>query len=181
MQEVSLNGGPCKGYQSEVERGKKHEVSAATLTVWVARLKVTLAFVREELERYHSDPDRYQGLAGDVGHWVAEHREEWVQLSGADRLRYVLRRITLSRHFTPVVLAYHLHLDLRVLDEMILGRLPIPPEQVRALAGLTGVPVATLVGESDEVVLPGQWQAVLELAMRKGIKPDELKRWIEER
>jgi transcriptional regulator with XRE-family HTH domain len=180
---VRVRGGPSKGYQSDVENGNKSEVRAPTLSRWVRVLKVTHAFVRGEIPHYHSDPDACRGLALDVGDSVRSHlcTPEWQEMTALDMQRQVMSLVaTTSKQVPRAVLAYVLNLDLVVLDKMIQGEIPIPKEQIAALAGMTRLSEALLMGGplDDADLLQGYLEA-LHLAHQKRIPPSELRTLVE--
>lgn len=180
MREVEDLGGPSFGYQSDVERGRKPNVSKQKLDPWVAILDISVAFARGAIPRFDRNPAACQGLAADVGAWVLKQMAmpEWASLTTLQRLQVVLDRVANhSERFNPVMLAYALRLEVDVLREMIAGTQYIPDLQIPALTALTGLPEAVLRGADPDLM-----QAYLEavtLAHCKGISPGQLKAMVD--
>lgn len=183
LRDVHICAGVAIGYQSEVETGKKNEVRAEKLGPWINCLKVTEAFARGELSRYTEKPSRCKGLAGDVGDDVRQHWHEWTRLEVSERGRRLLDRMAFrSENLTPVVLAWVLHTDLKTLNALISRELPLSAFHVQAITHLTALP-AEFLGRSDPGALPPDTNPFLPAiwkALRRGMSPQQLERWIEE-
>jgi transcriptional regulator with XRE-family HTH domain len=142
MRTVCERGGPCPGYQSEVENLRKSEVGSKLLASWVTVLGVTQAFVRGEVPVYHIAPEDCRGLAADILSRVIEDGTCWVEVTVAKRASRILCLIAdHSRQLPRVVLAYTLGVQLTTLDAMMLGQHPIISKAImQALADLTTLP-----------------------------------------
>jgi hypothetical protein len=185
MRWVADHGGPCLGYQSEVENKKKAEVRWDKLTSWMRALNVTEAFVRGQIPRYNDDPDGCRGLAADTGKAVKESERDWASFSIGERARQVLCLISReSRKLPRVVLAHVLGLELRTLDALMSGELPFVPHQIKALSELTTLPEAFFTHGVREMVAaesPADYATVIEVARQRGISPSDLLHLIEHR
>lgn len=185
MRWVADHGGPCLGYQSEVENKKKAEVRWDKLTSWIRAINVTEPFVRGRIPRYNDDPDGCRGLAADIGKWVVDSDADWVSLSIGERTRQVLCLISReSRQLPRVVLAHVLGLELRTLDALMGGELSFVPHQVKALSELTTLPETFFThGIRDMVAAesPADYATVIDVARKKGISPSDLLHLIEHR
>jgi transcriptional regulator with XRE-family HTH domain len=180
MRWVAEHGGPCLGYQSEVENGKKVEVRSDKLGRWTKLLNVTEPFVRGLVPRYTDDPDACRGLAADVGKLVGSRPVNWPALSSLERARRVLCLVSQeSRQLPRVVLAHVLTLEVQTLDAYLSGELPLAKRLVEVLGDLTTLPenffkYGVLEQPDDD------YQAALEAARARGISPDALLRLIEQ-
>ena len=189
MRWIRDQGGPCLGYQSEVEHLKKNEVRSDLLAMWVQLLQVTEPLARGQITRYFSDPAACRGLAADVGQMILAREQGdpvLARMEPVARAREVLRLIARdSKKLPRVVLAYVLGLQVSTLDAIMLGEHPLVREQVHALADLTTLPVRFFTGV--QVNLPegdGDWQAylpVIRLCMQQGITSSELQAMVAER
>lgn len=189
MRWVNDQGGPSLGYQSEVERGLKREVSSNVLAAWVRILRVTPAFARGQVPRYRENPTGCAGMARPVALAIVEGRPnhpDWKGLNPEERMREALRLIGQECPALPrVVLAHVLGVSVVTLDAMMLGTHPIMPEPARAIMSLTTLPDEFWVhGETErpgESGLLGRYLAPLRLAEQKGITPEEMTDWIRRR
>lgn len=189
MRWVKDQGGPSLGYQSEVERGIKQEVSSDVLASWVRILGVTTAFARGQVPRWRDNPNTCAGLAGAVALAVAEGRPPllaWGSLSPTERVREVLRLIVKECPTLPrVVLAHLLGVSVATLDDMMLGVHPIMKESARAIAYLTTLPESFwlhgAVEQQEELALLVRYLGPLRLADQQGITPEEMTAWIHRR
>lgn len=178
MRWVREHGGPCPGYQSEVEHGAKTEVTSEMLAAWVRALNVTESFARGEVPVFHRQPSECRGLAGHVAGVVAAVGG-WETLSPNERTRRVLQRIPQESGRLPrVVLAHVLGLSVEALDAMSQGTHPIVALQMKAIAELTALPerffkYGELEGTDDEDLL-GRFLPALRLARKAGITPEQL-------
>lgn len=178
LRSVLDRGGPSIGFQSEVERGRKTEVSSKTLQTWVRVLGVTENFARGQVPRYGEAPLACKGLACDV---LGQIRigPEWVNLSPSDRLRLVLQQIaTSSRKVPRVVLAYVLGIELQTLDRIIHGPFVVAPWMAKAASDLTSLPEdffvsvsSQVLGEMDQL---NSYRVVVSKAVQLGITPQDL-------
>lgn len=185
MRWVADHGGPCLGYQSEVENKKKDEVRWDKLTAWIRAINVTEPFVRGRIPKYNDDPDGCRGLAADVGKIVRESDADWASLAIGERTRQVLCLISReSRQLPRVVLAHVLGLELRTLDALMGGELSFVPHQIKALSELTALPEAFFTHGIREMVAaetPTDYASVIEVARQKGLSPSDLLHLIEQR
>lgn len=189
MRWVNDQGGPSLGYQSEVERGIKQEVSSDVLASWVRILGVTPPFARGQVPRWRDQPAACAGMARQVALALAEGRAgylDWRSLSAHDRMREALRLVVRECHHLPrVVLAHVLGLSLATLDDMMMGNHPIMKEPARAVADLTTLPDSFwLHGELErpgEADLVARYLEPLRLAEQQGITPEEMTDWIQGR
>ncbi|HYF94144.1 MAG TPA: hypothetical protein VD969_18155 [Symbiobacteriaceae bacterium] len=184
MRWVADHGGPCLGYQSEVENKKKAEVRWDKLTPWIKALQVTEPFVRGHLPRYIDDAGACRGLAADVGTMIHEGADDWAALAFSERARQVLCLISReSRQLPRVVLAYVLGLELQSLDALMSGRLPFVPFQIKALGDLTTLPESFFSYGIRETAVaaetPAAYAPAVEAARRRGISPEALLQLIE--
>lgn len=175
MQQVRARGGPCPGYQSEVEKGIKAEVRHDLLGTWSRILGITVSFARGEVPRFTRDPAACRGLAGYVGDLV-RNRPGWADLGPPERTRQVLLLIPDEGERLPrVVLAYVLNLTVETLDAMMTGRHPIMETQMRAISELTTLPGHFFQhGDLDEENLLGSYLPALRAAQKAGIGPERL-------
>jgi transcriptional regulator with XRE-family HTH domain len=138
---VEARGGPSRSYLSEVENGRKREVSSTVLACWVRILNVTEAFARGQLARYKDDPDLVAGLAAEIGAIVTSGgaaQPYWAGMSERERVREVLCLIAQqSKHLPRVVLAWVLDLQVTSADALLLGEYPVMPQHREAAAALT--------------------------------------------
>lgn len=186
MRQVYDQGGPSLGYQSEVEREIKQEVSSDVLASWVRILKVTAAFARGQVPRWRENPTACAGLAGPLALAIAEgrpHHPDWRSLSPQDRMREVLCLIARDCSNLPrVVLAHVLGLSVVTLDAMMMGGHPIMQEPAQIIASLTPLPDSFwLNGEverSEDSALLARYLVPLRLADKAGITPEEMTAWI---
>jgi len=140
MRWVADHGGPCLGYQSEVENQKKAEVRSEKLTGWIRALNVTEPFVRGHVPRYTEHPDQCHGLAADVGRLIITRRG-WAAESALERARLTLCLTSRESRLLPrVVLAHVLGMGLDTLEGYMDGSLPVVKEVMLALCALTGLP-----------------------------------------
>lgn len=189
MRWVNDQGGPSLGYQSEVERGIKQEVSSDVLAAWVHILRVSTAFVRGQVPRYRDNPTGCAGMARPVALAIAEGRPthtDWKEMSPEERMRAVLCLIGRECPSLPrVVLAHLLGVSVVTLDGMMLGTHPILREPAQAIADLTTLPDAFwLYGEvarPEEADLVVRFLEPLRLANQEGITPEEMTAWIRRR
>lgn len=189
MRWVHEHGGPSPGYQSEVERGLKQEVSSEVLGNWVHILGVTPAFARGQVPTYHENPIACAGLARSIALAIAEGRPDhpdWAALDPMERVRQVLCLISQQCHNLPrVVLAHVLGLSLPALDAMMLGHHPILREPAQAIALLTTLDDAFWhYGERelpDESTLLHRYLTPIRLANQVGITPEQMTAWIRRR
>jgi hypothetical protein len=189
MRWVHDQGGPSLGYQSEVERGIKQEVSSDVLASWVHILRVTSAFARGQVPRHRDNPTACAGMARAVALAIAEGRDrlpDWRAISPPERMREVLRMIVRECPGLPrVVLAHVLGLSVVTLDAMMLGTHPIMQEPAQAIRTLTTLPESFWsYGElerPDESDLVVRYLAPLRLAEQEGITPEEMTAWIRRR
>jgi len=182
IREVYLRGGPSIGYQSEVENGRKRDVHVSMLSKWLQILDVSERFVRGAYRPYHKEPALSRGLAGDITDELRalQASPTWSATSTQERLRKALHRLCNAREFSPLIVAYVLGLDLKALDDMLVGALAIPKEQVEAIATLTLLdPTDLLEGVSDRQILDA-YGPIMRMALERGIPADQLQRWIEE-
>lgn len=189
MRWINDHGGPSLGYQSEVERGIKQEVSSEVLASWVKLLGVTPAFARGQVPRHREDPAACAGLAYAVALSVVDGREDhpdWRALSPEERMREIIRRIPRDCPALPrVVLAYVLDLSLPTLDAIMLGSHPILREPAQALTNL--VPLPDAFWQRGEVEAPAETERLhryadaVRLAEAKGITPEEMLTWVRRR
>lgn len=189
MRWVYEHGGPSPGYQSEVERGLKQEVSSEVLGSWVHILGITPAFARGQVPSVHENPVACAGLARSIALAIAEGRPDhpdWAALDPVERVREVLCQISRHcPHLPRVVLAHVLGLSLSALDAMMLGHHPILKEPAQAIALLTtlGDPF-WLFGEReqpDESGLIHRYLVPIRLATQMGITPEQMTAWIRRR
>lgn len=186
MRWVNDRGGPSLGYQSEVERGIKQEVSSDVLAAWVAILGVTTPYARGHVPRFRDDPTGCAGLARPVALTIAEggrHHPDWKALHPEERMRQVLKLIVGDCPALPrVVLAHVLGVGVATLDAIMLGAHPIMREPAQAIAALTTLPDTFWV--YGEIPQPGESELILRylpavrLAHHKGISPEEMAAWI---
>lgn len=189
MRWVNDQGGPSLGYQSEVERGIKQEVSSDVLAAWVQILNVTTAYARGQVPRYRDNPTGCAGMARAVALAIAEGRPnlpDWKALSPAGRMREVLCLIGRECATLPrVVLAHVLGVSVAALDAMMVGSHPILREPAQAIVALTTLPDGFwLHGEvtrPEEADLVVRYLAPLRLAEQEGITPEEMTAWIRRR
>ncbi len=189
MRWVNDRGGPSLGYQSEVERGIKQEVSSDVLASWVELLGVTPAFARGQVPRYRENPAACAGMAHAVALSIMEGRPDhpdWRALGAEERVREVLRRIVRDCPALPrVALAYLLDLSLLTFDAIMLGTHPILREQAEAIMGLVALPDS--FWKSGEIENPAdieqlrRFQEAIRLAEARGITPEEMITWIRRR
>lgn len=138
MRTVHELGGPCPGYQSEVENLRKSEVGSRLLVNWVKALGVTLAFARGEVPVYHVAPEACRGRAADIAIHIGEGGHHWAALTAETRAARVLCLIADHSHQLPrVVLAHTLGAQLKTLEAMMLGQHPIVKATIQALSDLT--------------------------------------------
>lgn len=143
MENVQERGGPAKGYQSEVETGKKSEVSSQKLGSWCRALGVTPAFARDLVPRL--DPKapsgRCRGLAGWVEPDLRQRLPEFQAMTPPERVRQVLRMIVKSSDLPTVVLAHVMALEVPALLNLLYDQSITPTEiQMRQVAILTAIP-----------------------------------------
>jgi transcriptional regulator with XRE-family HTH domain len=125
MQYVEDHGGPAKGYQSEVEKGKKTEVTAGKLGTWCRVLNVTPAFARGKVPRLEPkepwEPWICRGLAGWVEPVIRQHHPELLDdtLLPYERVRSVLKLIATSEELPLPVLAWVMALDVKTMWSVI--------------------------------------------------------------
>lgn len=189
MRWVNDQGGPSLGYQSEVERGIKQEVSSEILASWVSILQVTSSFARGQVPTWREQPTACAGLARSVALALAEEptpQTNWQALSPQERMREVLRLIVREcPHLPRVVLAHVLGLSVATLDAMMLGTHPVMREPARAIAELTTLPDSFwLHGQlerPEESGLLARYLAPLRLAQQQGITPEQMTAWIHRR
>lgn len=179
MRGVKDRGGPCLGYQSEVENAKKAEVRSEVLAGWIWALNVTESFVRGHMPRYLENPVACRGLAADVGELIQTGvaGAGWKALSPLDRTREVLALISLRSEKLPrVVLAYVLGLELTSLDATITGGQPVVHDLMQAIGALTGLPDGYFKSWQADTSReePAGYAAVFSLAQREGVTPEEL-------
>jgi hypothetical protein len=178
MRWVAEHGGPCLGYQSEVENKKKAEVRSDKLTRWIKALNVTEQFVRGHIQRYLDEPAACRGLAADVGKMVLESGRNWTTLTVGERAREVLCLISReSRQLPRVVLAHVLGVELRSLDALMSGEMPFAPLLVKALSDLTTLPESFYTHGIREMVAAeaqADYTVVIEVARQEGISPAAL-------
>lgn len=181
MRWVSDHGGPCLGYQSEVENQKKAEVRWDKLTPWIKALHVTEPFVRGHLPRYIDDPGACRGVAADVGRLIRESSENWAALPFGERARQALCLVSReSRQLPRVVLAHVLGLKLESLDAIMSGDMPMPPHLLEALCELTALPRSFFDYGLRVAEAPADYATAVEAARQRGITPEELLRLVEE-
>lgn len=183
MRWVAEHGGPCLGYQSEVENSKKAEVHSDKLGRWTKLLNVTEPFVRGQVPRYIDDPGACRGLAPDVGKLVSGGQMDWMSLPLLERARRVLCLVSQESSKLPrVVLGHVLTLELETLDAYMNGALPLTQYLVTVLGELTMLPESFFkYGLVDSVAeLPAEYRTVVEAARARGISPDRLLRLIEQ-
>lgn len=179
MRWVADHGGPCLGYQSEVENKKKAEVRWDKLTPWIKALNITEPFVRGIIPRYIDDPAGCRGLAADVGQLIRESSENWAALTFGERARQVLCLISRESQKLPrVVLAHTLSLELQTLEAYMSGQLGFLPHLVKALSDLTALPDSffthgILMEESQ-----ADYAEAVEVARQHRISPADLIRLI---
>lgn len=147
MQDVEDRGGPAKGYQSEVEKGKKTEVSTFKLGAWCRVLKITPAFARGQIPQLEPaepwGPWRCRGLAGWVEPEIRHNHPELLDgnVLPYERVRSVLQLITTSEELPLPVLAHVLAMDVKALHALIYDRLNPPTlYQMKQVAILTAIP-----------------------------------------
>lgn len=142
MREIHERGGPAPGYQSEVEKGLKDEVSAEKLNNWCRILLVTPAFARGQIPRLEpSDPGRCRGLAGWVEPKIRANFAEFEALPPPERVRQVLRMIARSNELPTVVLAHVMSLEVDSLKNLLYDASVVPNEyQMKQVAVLIAVP-----------------------------------------
>lgn len=180
MRWVADHGGPCLGYQSEVENKKKAEVRWDKLTPWIKALNVTEPFVRGHLARYIDDPAACRGLAADVGQLIAESEIDWGAMPYNERARQVLCLISReSRQLPRVVLAYVLNLELESLDALMSGTISLTPYLIEALGELTTLPESFFRHGIRSTGPVPDYAVAVEAARQRGISPDQLLRMIE--
>lgn len=182
MRWVADHGGPCLGYQSEVENQKKAEVRSEILSAWIRAINVTEPFVRGHVPRYLVDPDRCQGMAADVGRLIASGQagpRDWTALTALERARETLCLISReSRQLPRVVLGHVLGLSLESLDAIMAGSLPVVKDLMLALVALTGLPESffthgILPVDADEADYR-EYQGALALARSLRLSPVQL-------
>lgn len=188
QQELTLRtvldrGGPSIGFQSEVERGRKTEVSAKILQTWVKILGVTEAFARGEVVAYNKEPAECRGFAGDVVSVVMADPANWAAMGSMERFRNVLWTIgTRSRKAPRVVLAYVLGLELESLDRLLNGDMIPAQALVKAVAELTTLPEEFFrVGRLERADVRRTYDPVIDLALAEGLTPDDLEHLIRRR
>lgn len=184
MRIVRERGGPCLGYQSEVENGKKSEVRSELLASWVSALGVTQAFARGEVPVYHIAPETCRGQAADIVTRVIEGGPQWVELTAETRASRVLCLIADHSRLLPrVVLAHLLGAQLTTLDAMMLGQHPINKATIHALCDLTTLGQRFFAygdlpqpdADQPEPLLPTEdYLQVIRLAQRQHVTPDQL-------
>jgi transcriptional regulator with XRE-family HTH domain len=143
MENVEDLLGPAKGYQSEVEKGKKQEVSSKKLGEWCRALKITPAFARGQVHQLDpkAAPGRCRGLAGWVEPEVRARLAEFQAMTPPERVREVLRMIVRSPELPTVVLAYVMALEVSALLNLLYDPSTTPTEvQMRQVAILTAIP-----------------------------------------
>jgi len=181
MRWVSDHGGPCLGYQSEVENQKKAEVRWDKLTPWIKALHVTEPFVRGHLPRYSDDPEACRGLAADAGRLIKESSEHWAAMPFGERARQVLGLVSReSRQLPRVVLAHVLGQGLESLDAMMSGTMLVTPHVLEALCVLTTLPRSFFDYGYWVAETPADYGQAIEAARQRGISPEELLRLVEE-
>lgn len=185
MRWVRDHGGPCLGYQSEVENAKKAEVRFEVLAGWIGALNVTEAFVRGHIPSYLENPEACRGLAADVGELIRSGRagrRSWESLTPMDRVREVLALIRRhsDRKLPRVVLAYVLGLEPDSLDATLTGGQPIVQKLMEAIAVMTTLPDSFFrQGRLEsEPLAPSGYLAVMDEARQYGLTPDELREMI---
>lgn len=141
MRDVQLRGGPAPGYQSEVEKGQKNEVSAEKLYGWCRALGVTPAFARGQIPLLEpTNPGRCRGLAGWVEPEIRAGLAEFEAMSPPERVRRVLRMIANSPELPTVVLAHVMGLEVRSLLSLLYDPATFPTEyQMKQAAVLVAV------------------------------------------
>jgi hypothetical protein len=181
MRNVQERGGPCPGYQSEVENGKKGEVSSAQLLPWTQALGITVAFARGELPRYRTDPARCRGLAGEIASLVSgpSLRADLVTLPPMERARRVLRLMAdRVASLPPVVLTWVLGIQVRQLQEMMYGDVDIDRYHLTMIVELTTLPRTFFLTEVQEsatdAILTERYLPVIRLADQMGMSPETL-------
>jgi hypothetical protein len=184
MRVVRERGGPCLGYQSEVEHGKKIEVHSDVLLAWVDILEITPDFARGHLVPYAEDKTACKGKAGDIAALIYGRRPDlpdWKSLDALPRLRAVLRLIVNeSKHLPRVVLAYVLSMGLDNLDGLLVGTVPPTKEVKEAVEALTTLPSTFFkYGEIEDAVLLEEYLPAILLAQRAGMTCEALQRLIE--
>jgi transcriptional regulator with XRE-family HTH domain len=142
MREVQQRGGPAPGYQSEIEKGQKDEVSAEKLHAWCRILNVTPAFARGQVPRLEpSTPGRCRGLAGWVEPEIRAKLSEFQALIPVERVRRVLRMIVNSPDLPPVVLAHVMAMSVQSLLDLLYDPMVFPTEvQMKQVAILAAMP-----------------------------------------
>lgn len=180
MRWVADHGGPCLGYQSEVENKKKAEVRWDKLTPWIKALNITEPFVRGNVPRYGDDPSGCRGLAADVGQMIVAGSDDWSKLSFGERARQVLCLISRESTKLPrVVLAFVLGLELESLDALMSGQLPFTPYLIDAMVELTALPRAFFEHGIRMEEASADWALAVEVARKRGLSPQDLIRLIE--
>lgn len=189
MRWVNDQGGPSLGYQSEVERGIKQEVSSDVLAEWVRILGVTTPFARGQVPHFRENPAGCAGMARLVALSIAQgppDSPDWKAMNPEERMREGLHLIVRECSNLPrVVLAHVLGVSLVTLDGMMLGSHPILREPAQAIAALTTLPdpfwVHGQVERPDESDLVARYLEPLRLARQAGITPEEMTAWIRRR
>lgn len=184
MRWVADHGGPCLGYQSEVENNKKVEVRSDKLGPWMRLLNVTEPFVRGQVPRYTENPAACRGLAADVGQLVARRPVDWQALPPLERARRVLCLVSQESLKLPrIVLAHVLTLEVETLDAYMSGQLPLTGYLVEVLSDLTTLPDGFFKHGLLELSVAeeaAEYRAVVEAAKAHGISPEVLLRLIEQ-
>jgi transcriptional regulator with XRE-family HTH domain len=143
MKDVHARAGITPGYQSEVERGDKNEVSCNYLSRWLRTLHINELFAHGQIPRYREDPNRVHGLGMDAHPCLKAYLES--EEGRRDRAtRWVAKALQLvsahSDRVPRVVLAYVMDLSVDTLDNMMLGQILVNRAQVKILAHLLGLP-----------------------------------------
>jgi transcriptional regulator with XRE-family HTH domain len=185
MAEVIRRGGPSRSYQCEVELGRKTDVSAETLSRWVAAVGVTVAFARGHIPKYSEGQATGYGLAKHVTNVLTEVHPQtvWREMTALTRFREVLGLTVQAPGLTPAVVAYVLGIDIKVLHELLKGERPrVTPYLISALCHITALPKAFIkLGTLTSANEVGSYLPAVELATGKGMTPDQLyelvRRW----
>ncbi len=180
MRWVHEHGGPCLGYQSEVERNKKAEVRYDVLSAWIRALNVTEEFARGAVPRHTENPAAAAGQAGHVRVMITSAKiagPNWQEMAPAERVRQVLH-LTLrhSPRFPRVVLAWALGLEVATLEGTLDGTYPVVKGLMEATSALTTLPVEFFAHGT----LESDYQPVLERARSLGVTPQDLLRLLEQ-
>lgn len=180
MRWVHEHGGPCLGYQSEVERNKKAEVRYDMLVGWIRALNVTEEFARGAIPRYTEAPTAAAGMAGHVRVLITSAKiagPNWQGLTPEERVRQVLQ-LTLrhSPRFPRVVLAWALGFEVATLEGTLDGTYPVAKGLMEATSALTTLPVEFFTHGT----LESDYQPVLERARSLGVTPQDLLRLLDQ-